>query len=80
MAPAEDNSGEGHEQLHRRGLEFTRREKGYDHEETLSHLDALAVHLENMGKSDDARHFAQERDQLTSRKAVRDADHAGDIE
>jgi WD40 repeat protein len=63
-----DPSDEGYEQLLRRGLEFTRREKGDDHEETLAHLDALAVHLQNMGKSAEARQFAQERDQLTSKK------------
>jgi WD40 repeat protein len=72
-----DPSDEGYEQLLRRGLEFTRREKGNAHEETLAHLSALAAHLERMGKSDEALRFAQERDQLASRIAAR---NAGDTE
>jgi len=41
-----DLSDEGYEQLLCRGLDFSRREKGPDHAETLAHLTALAVHLE----------------------------------
>lgn len=72
-----DLSDEGYEQLLLRGLEFTSREKGDDHEETLAHLDAPAVQLKHMGKSDEARQFTRERDQLTSRIAAR---NAGDTE
>jgi hypothetical protein len=38
----------------RRRLDFSRREKGNDHEETLAHLLTLAVHLENVGQLADA--------------------------
>ena len=65
-------SDEGYKQLLRRGLEFTRREKGDDHDETLAHLTALAVHLHSMGKLDEARQVAEERDQLAARRDSRE--------
>lgn len=66
-----DSSDEGYEQLLRRGLDISRREKGNDHAETLAHLAALTVHLEKMGKATEARAFAEERDCLA--KHHRDA-------
>ena len=66
-----DTSNEGYEQLLRRGLDFSRQEKGPEHEETLAHLTALAVHLEKMGKHDEARAFARERDELAARISTR---------
>ena len=50
-AVAPDASDENHEALLRRGLDVSRREKGPDHEETLAHVAALAVHLERMRKT-----------------------------
>ena len=66
-----DPSLEGYEQLLRRGLEFTRRVKGNDHEESLAHLSALVVHLEKMGKAGEVAQFAQDRDHLASRLAAK---------
>ena len=51
----------------RRGLAFSRREKGADHEETLAHLAALAVHLENAGKHTEAAELKREHDDLAAR-------------
>lgn len=50
----------------RRGLEQSRREKGADHEETLAHLAALAVHLETAGKSVEAAALKREHDELAA--------------
>jgi hypothetical protein len=63
-----DTSDEGYERLLWRGLKFTRREKGNDHEETLAHLAALAVHLERMGKTAEARAFAEQRERLAANR------------
>ncbi len=61
-------SDEDYEGLLLRGLEFTRHEKGNDHEETLAHLAALAVHLQKMGETDESRAFAMERDRLAAKR------------
>jgi len=55
----------------RRGLEFSRREKGDAHEETLAHLAALAVHYEQLGQPEAARPFAEEHARLTALIAER---------
>ena len=52
----------------RRGLGFSRREKGNDHEETLAHLAALAAHYEQLGQPEAARPFAEEHARLKGRK------------
>ena len=44
-----------HEASLRRGLEHSRSKKGPDHEETLAHVEALALHLARMGKTDEAQ-------------------------
>jgi hypothetical protein len=44
----------------RRDLNLSRREKGPAHEDTLAHLSALAVHLQRMGKCDEARSLMEE--------------------
>ena len=49
-------------------LEYSRREKGADHEETLAHLLALAVHLENAGKTEEAAEFRREHDGIAGKK------------
>jgi hypothetical protein len=51
----------------RRGLEFSRREKGADHAETLAHLAALAAHYEHLGQPEAARPFAEEHARLKER-------------
>ena len=66
---------EGYERLLRRGLDFSRREKGPDHEETLAHLAALVMHLEKIGKCDEARAFTKERDEMAARKKELDGLH-----
>ena len=66
-----DTSAEGYEQLLRRGLEFSRREKGPDHAETLAHLVALAAHFEQLGQPESARPYAQEHARLTAQSAQR---------
>ena len=50
-----------------RGLEFSRREKSYDHEETLAHLVALTVHLKNSGNMDEAAEFQREHDGIAAK-------------
>jgi hypothetical protein len=60
------SDAEDYAEVLRRGLEFSRREKGNDHEETLAHLAALAAHLEKTGKSPEARALAEERDRLAA--------------
>jgi hypothetical protein len=55
----------------RRGLEFSRREKGADHEETLAHLAALAAHYEQLGQAEAARPFAEEHAGLTSKSKTK---------
>ena len=42
-------------------------ESGDDHEETLAHLAALAVHLENAGKPEEAAEFQREHDEIAAR-------------
>ena len=54
-------------QVLRRGLERSRREKGDDHEETLAHLAALAVNLEEQGKPEEAAELKQESDPMAAR-------------
>jgi hypothetical protein len=44
----------------RRGLESSRRQKGETDEETLAHLLAFSVHLENTGKPDEARQLLEQ--------------------
>jgi len=51
----------------RRGLEHSRREKGPYHEETLAHLEALVVNLENTGKADEATEFRREQDEVSAK-------------
>lgn len=50
----------------RRGLEQSRRDKG--DMQTLAHLAALALHLEKMGNSAEARAIAEERDRLVAKQ------------
>jgi hypothetical protein len=66
FAAAEDSA-----EVLRRGLEYSRREKGADHEETLAHLAALAVHLENSGKPEEAAEFQREHDALAAKLAAK---------
>jgi WD40 repeat protein len=65
---ASDIRDDSYEQLLFSGFEFSRREKGHDHEETLAHLAALAVHLKRIGKPDEARAFAEARDRLIAKQ------------
>ena len=75
------SAAEDYAEVLRRGLEFSRREKGADHAETLAHLLALAVHLENAGKPADpsaqalakaeAAAFRREHDEIAARVAAR---------
>jgi hypothetical protein len=65
-----DRSDEAHEALLRRGLAHCRQTPG-DDASTLGHLAALAVHLEKMGKSAEAKAFVEERDRLAARIAAR---------
>jgi WD40 repeat protein len=67
----QDISDDGYEELLRRSLEFSRREKGKDHEEILSHLAALSIHLEKMGKPAEACTFDEERVRLAANRAKR---------
>ena len=67
-AIAIDTSDVAYEASLRRGLEFSRRHKGPDYEETLAHLKALATHLERMGKADEARALREEHDRLAAVK------------
>ncbi len=64
-----DASDEAHEASLRRGLAHCRQTPG-DDASTLGHLAALAVHLEKMGKSAEARAFAEERDQFAAKIAA----------
>jgi WD40 repeat protein len=66
-----DTSDDSYQQLLRRGLEFSRREKGNKHEETLAHLIALASHLERMGNPAEAGELQRECDTLTPRVFTR---------
>lgn len=66
-----DTSDEGYEQLLRRGLEYSRRERGADHEETMAHLMALAVHLENEGKPAEAAAYRREHDETAARVSAK---------
>ena len=66
FAAADDYS-----EILRRSLDQSRREKGADHEETLAHLAALAVHLEKMGKSAEAADFQSEHDALAAQLAAK---------
>jgi hypothetical protein len=43
----------------------SRREKGTDHEETLAHLTALVVHLENADKPDEASEYRRGHDRVS---------------
>jgi WD40 repeat protein/tetratricopeptide (TPR) repeat protein len=49
-ASAPDKSDAAYEGLLRRGLEHSRRLKGHEHQETLAHLAALAIHLARTGR------------------------------
>jgi len=55
----------------RRGLEQSRREKGADHEETLAHLAALAVHMQSIGKSAEAAELQLEHDAMAAKLAAK---------
>jgi WD40 repeat protein len=66
-----DASDKSYEILLRRNLEFSGKQKGKDHEETLAHLTALSVHLQKMGKSAEAREFAHERNAIVARISER---------
>ena len=52
-------AAEDYADLLRRGLEFSRREKGNEHEETLAHLAALAVYYEGIAKTTDVPSVAR---------------------
>ena len=68
-----DSSAAEYESWLRRGLDICLRKKGDEHPETMAHLTALAAHLENEGKVDEARPFAEQRDRLiTLRKAEKE--------
>jgi hypothetical protein len=54
--------------LLRRGRKLSRRENGADHEETLAHLAALAVHLEATGRRKEAAEFKRKHDRIRERK------------
>jgi Ftsk gamma domain/WD domain, G-beta repeat len=60
LSVAVDSSDAAHEAALRRGLDHCRQAKGADPSDTLSHLIALAVHLENSGRTDDARALRKE--------------------
>jgi hypothetical protein len=64
-----DLSDEAHEASLRRGLTHCLQAPG-DDASTLGHLAALAAHLKNMGKSDEAKALAEERDQLAAKIAT----------
>ena len=64
-------TSEDYAEILRRGLKLSRREKGAEHEETLAHLAALAVHLQSIGKSTEAAEFQREHDVLVTQLAVR---------
>jgi hypothetical protein len=66
-------AAEDYADVRRHGLEFSRRKKGPDHEETLAHLVALTVHLENAGKPDEAAAYKREHDELVARKKEKTA-------
>ncbi|MBU1699645.1 MAG: DUF4062 domain-containing protein [Candidatus Eisenbacteria bacterium] len=67
-----DTSPEAHEQLLRRGLDFSRREKGPEDEETAGHLAALAAHFERAGQPAAAHPFAEEHARLAALIAERE--------
>lgn len=64
-------SADDYAEILRHGLEQSCREKGADHEETLTHLAALAVHLDSIGKPTEAAEFQREHTALTAQLAVR---------
>jgi len=66
---APDTSDAAHEALLRRSLDCSRHEKGSDHEETLAHVTALAVHLDKMGKTKEARSLREEHDRIDAQKS-----------
>jgi hypothetical protein len=55
-----DLSDAAYEASLRRGLDHSLRDKGPHPEETLAHLAALAVHLERVGRRDEARSLREE--------------------
>ncbi|MEI7899955.1 MAG: hypothetical protein WCK89_06855 [bacterium] len=67
------SAAEDYADVLRRSLEYSRREKGTDHEETLAHLVALAVHLENAGKTVEAAEFRHEHDEMVAKKNAKTA-------
>ena len=62
---------DSHERSLRRGLAFGRSNSCLDHESTLGHLAALAIHLEKMGKSGQASEFQREHDALAEEVAAK---------
>jgi hypothetical protein len=74
-----DTSDSAYEALLRRGLDRSRCEKTPDHGETLAHLTALVVHLERMGRTDEARSLHPTgNDLVKGRAAALQAYLAGD--
>jgi hypothetical protein len=63
------SAAEDYADVLRRGLEYSRREKGPDHEEILAHLTAMAVHLAANGKPDEACEYKREHDEIAARVA-----------
>jgi WD40 repeat protein len=66
----QDTTDAAYEALLRRGLDLSRA-KGTDHEETLAHLAALAVHLGKVGKTVEARSVRDEHDLIYPRVEAR---------
>jgi hypothetical protein len=67
---AADTGDAAYEASLRRGLDLSRLENGPDHKETLAHLVAQAVHLEKIGKTDEARLLREEHDRIDPRVAA----------
>jgi WD40 repeat protein len=65
-----------YEALLRRGLDLSRCEKGLVHEETLAHLEALAVHLERTGRTEEVRSVRKEQSETVSRVAEEEQDRS----
>jgi hypothetical protein len=75
-----DTSEAAYEASLRRGLDCSRRKKDFDHEETLTHLGALALHLERMGRTDEAHLMREERERIIARVGARKAQERKEAE
>ena len=53
------------------GFEYAYHKRGAEPEETMAHLAALAVHLENVGKSEEAAAYQDEHNELAARMATK---------